>query len=116
MDVQADRIIAIMDRAKHNQPLYPYGVTKVFVESQVLGGKFTSNSETTESEYFTINQLPKLATEKNTFKQIELCFKAKNNINWEVYFDWQDCKQYLLSKVVKEFWMKLYNKSEMNDL
>lgn len=57
------------------------------MESQVLGGKFTSNSETTESEYFTINQLPKLATEKNTFKQIELCFKTKNNINWEVYFD-----------------------------
>ena len=56
MDVQADRIIAIMDRAKHNQPLYPYGVTKVFVESQVLGGKFTSNSETTESEYFTISE------------------------------------------------------------
>lgn len=87
LDVQAERIIAIMDRAKHNLPLYPYGVTKVFVECKVLGGSFQANSETIASQYFSLSDIPRLATEKNTVEQVELCFKAKNNNDWKVFFD-----------------------------
>ncbi len=31
LDVSADRIIAVQDRSKHNSPVYPYGVCKIFV-------------------------------------------------------------------------------------
>jgi len=87
LDVIAKRIIAIQDRNKHNVPVYPYGVCKVFVECEVIGGQFIENIETTEIEYFSIDNLPTLCEAKNSIEQIEMCFKSKDNKNWQVIFD-----------------------------
>ena len=87
LDVVAKKVIAIQDRNKHNTPIYPYGVCKVFVECEVMGGEFVENIETVEIGYFSIDNLPKLAEEKCTQKQVEMCFEAKNNKNWHVLFD-----------------------------
>ena len=87
LDVVAKKVIAIQDRNKHNTPIYPYGVCKVFVECEVMGGEFVENIETVEIGYFSIDNLPKLAEEKCTPKQVEMCFEAKNTKNWQVYFD-----------------------------
>lgn len=87
LDVVADRIIAIQDRAKHNLPVYAYGVCKVFVECFVIGGQFEQNIETTESRYFSEDELPALATEKNNEEQIRMCFKAHRSKEWKTLFD-----------------------------
>ena len=87
LDVVAKKVIAIQDRNKHNTPIYPYGVCKVFVECEVMGGEFVENIETVEIGYFSIDNLPRLAEEKCTQKQVEMCFEAKNNKNWQVLFD-----------------------------
>ena len=87
LDVTAKRVIAIQDRNKHNKPFYPYGVCKVFVECEVTGGEFIENIETIEMNYFLVENLPNLSEEKVTSKQIEMCFEAKNNPNWQVMFD-----------------------------
>ena len=88
LDVKAIRIIAIQDRNKHNKPVYAYGVCKVFVLCDVLGGKFTENIETTEMKYFSLNDLPnKLAEEKSNKEQIEMCFNAYYDKNWQTQFD-----------------------------
>ena len=87
LDVVAKKVIAIQDRNKHNTPIYPYGVCKVFVECEVMGGEFVENIETVEIGYFSIDNLPRLAEEKCTPKQVEMCFEAKNNKNWQVLFD-----------------------------
>ena len=87
LDVTAKRVIAIQDRNKHNKPLYPYGVCKFFVECEVTGGEFIENIETIEMNYFLVENLPNLSEEKVTSKQIEMCFEAKNNPNWQVMFD-----------------------------
>ena len=87
LDVITKRVIAIQDRNKHNKPLYPYGVCKVFVECEVIGGEFIENIETTEIKYFSVENLPNLCEAKNTSKQIEMCFEAKNSLNWNVVFD-----------------------------
>ena len=87
LDVITKRVIAIQDRNKHNKPLYPYGVCKVFVECEVIGGEFIENIETTEIKYFSIENLPNLCEAKTTSKQIEMCFEAKNNQNWNVVCD-----------------------------
>lgn len=87
LDVVAKRIIAIQDRNKHNTPLYPYGVCKVFVECNLIGGEFVENIETTEIGYFSLDNLPNLSNEKSNFEQIEMCFKAKEYENWTVIFD-----------------------------
>ena len=87
LEVRAERIIAIQDRNKHNIPPYAYGVCKVFVLCEVMGGGFTENIETVGSEYFSVDELPILAEEKVTKKQIEMCFQAYKDQNWEVQFD-----------------------------
>lgn len=87
LDVLAKKVIAIQDRNKHNKPIYAYGVCKIFVLCDVIGGKFEKNIETTEIGYFTIDELPLLAEEKNNKEQIEMCFQAINDENWQVQFD-----------------------------
>lgn len=87
LDIITKKIVAIQDRNKHNTPIYPYGVCKVFVECEVIGGAFIENIETTEIGYFSFDNLPILSEEKSNIKQIEMCFKAKTDKNWKVIFD-----------------------------
>ncbi|WP_204614232.1 hypothetical protein [Defluviitalea raffinosedens] len=87
LDVIADRVIAIQDRNKHNVPIYAYGICKVFVLCKLVGGSFAKNSETLESGYFSLDELPKLAEEKNTREQIAMCFRAAMDPQWKVLFD-----------------------------
>lgn len=81
-DVKAIRLIAVQDRAKHNSPLYPYGVCKMFFECSITGGEFKENSETTAVDFFTENSLPDLAIEKNNEEQLKMCFKAHRDEHW----------------------------------
>ena len=87
LDVEARRIIAVQDRNRHNLPLYAYNVCKIFVLCDMMGGIFTQNKETTESNFFSIDELPELAQEKVTEAQIKLCFDAYENPDWQVTFD-----------------------------
>lgn len=87
LDVRAERIIAVQDRNKHNLPVYAYGICKIFVLCSLIGGHFESNIETTGFDYFTLDDLPPLAEEKNNSKQVKMCFEAHENDNWQIKFD-----------------------------
>ena len=87
LTVTADRIIAVQDREKHNQPPYAYKVCKVFILCRSVGGSFQENIETTESRYFGLDELPPLAAEKNTENQIRMCFDACQAEHWTTLFD-----------------------------
>ena len=88
LDVVAESIIAIQDRAKHNLPHYAYGICKVFILCSATGGSFQENSETTGSDYFSETELPELATEKNSEAQIKMCFDAyRAGDKWKTIFD-----------------------------
>lgn len=87
LDVTVDLVIAVQDREKHNLPVYAYKVCKVFVLCSVIGGSFENNIETVESRYFGLDELPPLATEKNTAEQIAMCFEAYASEHWTTLFD-----------------------------
>ena len=87
LDAVPQRLIAIHDRNKHNPNKYPFGVAKVFVLCSVTGGKFQKNNETIDSGYFDVFDLPSLAVEKNTERQILMCFEASLNPDWKPVFD-----------------------------
>ena len=88
LDVVTESIIAIQDRAKHNRPLYAYGICKVFVLCSLVGGSFQENIETTGFDYFAESNLPDLATEKNNEEQIKMCFDAyRAGDAWKTIFD-----------------------------
>ena len=86
--VRAERLIAVQDRNKHNEPPYAYGIVKVFLLCGLLSGEFMPNIETTEIGWFSGEDLPEnLALEKTTKAQIEMCFEAEKDKNWKVLFD-----------------------------
>jgi ADP-ribose pyrophosphatase YjhB (NUDIX family) len=81
------KLIALQDRNKHNRPIYAYGICKVFVLCEIIDGEFAPNIETSERDFFDLENLPLLATEKNNKDQIELCFQAFHSNKWETIFD-----------------------------
>lgn len=87
LDVEADLVIAVQDREKHNRPLYAYRVCKIFLLCTVTGGEFRENIETIDSAYYDMEHLPALAEEKNTKEQIQMCFEAYHTPDWKTYFD-----------------------------
>ena len=87
VDVEPRFIIAIHDQSKRNYPLFIYRVLKTFVLCDLRGGEFRQNSETIQSAYFSLDELPPLAEEKNNKTQIELCFNAYNSEHWVTHFD-----------------------------
>ena len=87
LNVRPMRLIAVQDRDRHNRPPYAYGVVKIFYLCEALGGQFEANSETTESGWFSLDELPPLAEEKNNREQIEMCFAAQGDENWAARFD-----------------------------
>lgn len=87
IDIPADKVIAVQDREKHNLPVYAYRICKIFLLCTVIGGSFQENIETIESGYFGLEELPLLATEKNTAEQIKMCFDAYEADTWETLFD-----------------------------
>ena len=87
LTVEAETVIAIQDRKKHNNPPYAYGITKVFLLCRTLGGEFVTNEETLASGYFAMDELPPLSDDKTTKEQIKLCFDAKGAKEWKTVFD-----------------------------
>ena len=88
LTVKAVKIISVQDRNKHNKPVYAYGVCKIFVLCEVVSGEFVKNIETTETRYFSLEDLPlNLAEEKTSREQIEMCFQAFFDKNWKTWFD-----------------------------
>ena len=87
LNVIPQKVIAIQNRELHNLPRYAYGVCKIFVQCSILGGHFERNIETTEYAYFSLNELPALAEEKNTEEQIKMCFQAFVSDHWETLLE-----------------------------
>ena len=86
-EIIPNRIIAILDRKHHNLPPYPYGIYKIFVYCELINHDFQSNIETSDSRFFSLNELPELSEGRNTIQQIKMCFKANANENFTPLFD-----------------------------
>ena len=87
LDVRAEKVIAILDKAKNNPGRSAHRVTKVFILCKSLGGTFAPNAETVASAYFALDELPVLSEGKTTAQQIALCFKAEADAHWQTRFD-----------------------------
>lgn len=86
-DVEPKRIIAVLDRKKNNPYPFPFGLYKIFVECDYLGGEFANNIETFEADFFSLDKLPPLSLGRNTREQIEMCFEARQKELHEAVFD-----------------------------
>lgn len=87
LKIEIDRLIAVQDREKHNEPPYAYKVVKIFYLAHSTGGVFANNIETSDSAYFAPDELPALAEEKCNEEQVLMCFEAYQNKDWITQFD-----------------------------
>lgn len=77
LTVEAERLIAVQDWRRHNACSYIYGIIKIFVLCRAIGGEFAQNIETTETAYFSAEELPEqLAVEKTSREQALMCLDA----------------------------------------
>lgn len=88
LTVEAERLIAVQDWRRHNACNYIYGIIKIFVLCRAIGGEFAQNIETTETAYFSAEELPEqLAVEKTTREQVLMCLDAAADRLPGVLFD-----------------------------
>ncbi|MDD7401387.1 MAG: NUDIX hydrolase [Eubacteriales bacterium] len=85
--VEAKRILAVLDRRKHNPRPSAFGIIKIFVECDLISQNFQPNLETLQADFFAQDDLPPLAVSKVTPDQIDLCFQAHSQEFWQTVFD-----------------------------
>jgi ADP-ribose pyrophosphatase YjhB (NUDIX family) len=85
--VKPKRIIAVHLANRQNNFVYPFTIYKIIVECELIEYCFKENTETLDSNFFSLNDLPELSLERNSFKQIQMCFEAKKSIVFETDFD-----------------------------
>ncbi len=85
--VKPKRIVVIHLGNRHNNHNFPFSVYKIFVECELIENRFEANTETLGSDFFSIDKLPELSTERNTLEQIKICFEAKKYDAFETIFD-----------------------------
>lgn len=85
--VRPKRIIAVHLANRQNDFVYPFTIYKIIVECDLIDHSFAKNSETLDSGFFELDNLPELSVERNNFNQVKLCFEAKKHLAFEAKFD-----------------------------
>lgn len=85
--VRAVKLLGVLDKKCHPHPPSPYHIYKIFIQCEIVGGEATKGIETSEVEFFSEEELPRLSVERNTESQIKWAFKFLHNPHEPVYFD-----------------------------
>ncbi len=85
-EIVPKRIIAVLDRNDQKTPPCPYSIYKIFVECSLKKIDFKENMETSAADFFSKENLPELSEKRNTFKEIEMCFKTAQKDTHEAIF------------------------------
>jgi ADP-ribose pyrophosphatase YjhB (NUDIX family) len=87
LDVQAVRLLAVLDKKFHPHPPSPYHVYKMFILCRITGGTLAAGMETHDAGFFGRDKLPPLSVERNTASQLRLMFDFLDNPGRETVFD-----------------------------
>lgn len=83
---EAGKLLAVMDKKRHNHPPSAYHVYKMFIACDIVGGKAAAGTETKNLGFFSLEDLPDLSEARNTYAQIKFLFQEKNGSD-QVYCD-----------------------------
>jgi len=88
LDVKTVRILGIFDKRNHPHPPEGWYVYKIFILCEKIGGEISKDTtETSDIQYFSLENLPPLSEPRIVFSQIKMMFDYRNNPEKEVYFD-----------------------------
>ncbi|WP_315899191.1 NUDIX hydrolase N-terminal domain-containing protein [Paenibacillus cremeus] len=86
-EVEAVKLLAVLDKKFHDHPPSPYHVYKLFILCRIVGGSALGGVETSEVGFFAEDDLPPLSVERNTEKQLHLMFEYLRNLDKGVLLD-----------------------------
>jgi ADP-ribose pyrophosphatase YjhB (NUDIX family) len=88
LEVKTIRLLAVMDKRNHPHPLEGWYVYKIFILCEKSGGTISKKTtETSDIQYFSLENLPPLSEPRNVYSQIKMMFEYRDNPKKEVYFD-----------------------------
>lgn len=87
MKVKAMRILAVMDKKCHDHPADIYYVYKIFIACDLIHENLERGFETTDVDYFPVNQLPELSTPRGTEEQLKMVYDLYQHPEKPPYFD-----------------------------
>ncbi len=88
MAVKPLRLIALHDHNRRNLNRHPFCICTVFVLCEYESGAFAPNLETIGCGFFAADQIPSpLSEDRTTRPQIDMCFRAAGDPNWQPEFD-----------------------------
>lgn len=85
--VEPVKLLAIMDKSRHNYPMDIFYIYKIFILCRETGGSLRTSIETSDGGFFGLDELPPLSTPRITIEQIKLLFEYKNNPDKEAICD-----------------------------
>ena len=86
LEVTTDRLLAVFDKKCHPHPPELYYVYKFFFLCSEVSGKLAPGMETSDVQFFGIDELPPLSENRNTKSQLEKMFDLAMN-HQETLFD-----------------------------
>ncbi len=97
LEVIPRKVVAVLERNRHNPPPMSYGCLKIFVDCSVADAavstagevekRFVPNFETDGIGFFPLDALPPLSENRVVRGQIELCFRAHGDPDWKTFLD-----------------------------
>ncbi len=86
--VKTVRLLAVMDKRNHSHPPEGWYVYKIFILCEKISGNIlTDTTETSDIQYFSLENLPPLSEPRNIYSQIKMMFEFRDDDKKEVYFD-----------------------------
>lgn len=86
-DVAPVKLLALLDKEKHNHPSSPYHYYLIFIQCEIIGGAPAAGLETSNVQFFTEDNLPDLSIQRNTEAQIRMFFEFLQNPEKATMFD-----------------------------
>lgn len=86
-DVTPNRLLALWDTLKHNYPLQWPHIYKFVFYCELIGGESQTNVEISEINFFSIDALPELSSQRITAKQLGILYEMICNNTIRTEFD-----------------------------
>lgn len=84
-DVKVEKLLALLDKECHGHPKDIYHIYKLFFQCKIVGGEGLGGMETSQVDFFSIDNLPELSLTRNTEYQIKLMFELYGKENNTIF-------------------------------
>lgn len=85
--VKAVKLLALLDKDRHDHPPSPFHIYKAIFLCDLIGGQANTNVEIDEIDFFGEHEIPPLSTNRITQKQIQRLFEHHRDPSLPTDFD-----------------------------